>query len=410
MSKSNKNHTEKKLLEHIVHTELDDKFFELFKVDFKAFMSSRNLAVTDKQMHILGVQSCYGHAVNGDLAFRVNSDKIEVHSYVNATIRDGYKAVDGNPKDAMLYRKHQIDEFKAYLRRVVNSEFKGKQTDIARLVNNKGKPLFGIRMFRDTMLANPKAVLTGAYMGAYLDSPRYREKTEQAYDIRLHKGECVAADLEKLRKYNLSIVDLARRDDGESIDGYYRNGLLIDKNAVDHTDIQIPAFFEISKGVGVSDDAAFLYLSLQYGIEAGLGFLCIDAVDTLDKCIPVIHRRGEDEIIGDVINDMVGGVENLEICEDDVLKFIYAASIDPNNHKAWASCSQRYFFEQNIKGMYAILSHIQWINHVKKEGPFPVSMKLGFEKIPSQRFYPEFLGRYKEMVGNGLIADMTVSR
>ena len=63
---------------------------------------------------------------------------------------------------------------------------------IPEMMRGMGK---GIRMFKDTIISHPENVLIGAYMGAFLDSARWRAKTEEKFGIKLHQGECLAANL-----------------------------------------------------------------------------------------------------------------------------------------------------------------------------------------------------------------------
>jgi hypothetical protein len=174
-----------------------------------------------------------------------------------------------------------------------------------------------------------------------------------------------------------------------------------------YKDGYISGFIELENGSGVSDDAAFLYIGLTYGIEAAYGFLLMDAIDTWDKCTPVIRTKGQDELIGQKVKDRyeaLYGNGSFPITEKDVAAMIYVAAIDKRDKKYFPSCSQRRFVQIDDKtGLHPIESHVAWIRSLKEEGFVPPEIKLAFKQVPSGKFYGKFKRKYKTLADERMI-------
>jgi len=130
-------------------------------------------------------------------------------------------------------------------------------------------------------------------------------------------------------------------------------------------------------GNGVSDDLAVIVAGVKYGMDAAIGVYLIDAIDTLDKYVPVIYPGGMDERLGKIILSKVPGL----ISEDEITSFIRAIW---NSKEQIADSSQRRFLEiQYPVGVSAIEAHREFIRTGK-----PISgLLFGFDRIPSEEFY-----------------------
>ena len=430
-------------LETVVeHTTLDSQFYEAAPKDNHRFLNEIKLATTARQQQLLAPQTSHGHAMNGDKEFAIQKNGIIVHhKYVNATISDIIEAIIRyNPGyatdvDAVKNERYElIRELKGWVTETLSHvKFKEsyKKYNPRKLQDKQGNPFMGIELFNHTTISNPEDILRGLYLGSYMDSEYWRARTECFFEeshgmrMHMHRGLCTAGNLNKILEKGLSISRLAKiaalikREKCDEGDGIIKllmdEGLIVDFSKRSSEDIRkgvknklpyVPIFVEISKGYGVSDDAAFNYVSLKYGIEAGFGLILIDAVDTIDKCVPYIKEKGEDELLGDYITSQLGGFKGVEkylgLKEQDIINLIFAAAVDPENHTQWPSCSQRRFLEYQ-HGNYALLNHIDYIKYIKEGAPYPDEIKLSIKAVPSNKFYKEFVKRIFKMESLGLI-------
>jgi hypothetical protein len=419
-------------------------------------MGHIRMATTNRQKQHLLIQTIQGHAMNGDVGFGNTEEAVEYRRrflqrervskrartallennkfiYPNASISDIYEGIiQHDPGFA-----EDLDEVKAERYKLIKdvrdwvyemSTGKIKKFNPSKLQNEKGEPLVGIEIFNHTKIKDPRSVLIGLYLAAYLDSDQAREQTQdyirsryngEFQDFNIHRGICTAANVEMLDKYELTISTLSRLPrygDRFSYEELIEKGIIFDfdsqkdsvrKNGVPNEHPYTPAFVELNRGFGVSDDAAFLYISLMYGIEAGFGFIIGDAIDTIDKCLDSIKERGEDELIGRHIKKLYsrrGKNMNLDlgISHQDVINTIFAAAVDPENPGKWPSSSQRRFLEVQTFD-YPLLSHIGLIRHIKEDFPYPERIKLAFRGVPSDKFYDHFRKRVGRMIDMDMI-------
>src|SRR3989344_183334 len=299
----------KRVIKEVVNRSIDEKFASLVKADYQDLMARISLASTREQKSLLLMQSIQGHAINGHGLF--------LEKLNDVTIKRRYKLI----RDVISW----IDT----VAKMYNNPSKQKEMIYNKLVwGRDGKPhtpLMGINLFEHTIITNPIAVLQGMYLGSHLDSAEWRGKTEKRYNTKLHKGICIAVNMKNLKAHNISIEDLATNDGTLSYENMLDFGIITEDTV--YTGISkknepyVCGFYELQNGPGVSDDAAFITVGLKYGIEAALGFLIVDAIDTIDKFLPKIKLGGEDEQIGDVIKKRMSF--KLGITDDDILEFIY---------------------------------------------------------------------------------------
>jgi len=430
-------------------------FKQIAAKDYMSMLKRVVLASPIRHKQLLLAQSVQGHAINGDGEFGVSGHSFK---FMNTTIKDVYQAVlEKSPhplrqegrrgsKEIVLEqileeRQAMIDEVKGWVHAVITKH--EREYAPTRLLDRKGNPLMGIEMFSHTTINDPRSVLRGMYIGAFIDSAEWRSATEKKFQgyngdpakYRIHKGICTAVDMDALEKHKMNLQDLsslATSGSPLSLDELKAEGIVVDfrkrskkerQEGVKYMHPFVPAYIELDKGHGVSDDAAFIYISLMYGIEAGFGFLLADAVDTMDKCVPRIREGGEDEALGQLISSLYlshapkehrlhdlptlingsGVKDKLDISEEDILRTIFASAIDALEPGKWPSCSQRRFLEKQKDGNYAVLSHIDFLKYAKGESRFPNPIRLGYINAKSHEFYDRFSRRIGFMLNHHII-------
>jgi len=369
-----------------------------------------HVTLDSTQSELIFIQSCVGYAIDGfQETDSKEPDKKQIIYYPNTTIEDVTKAVGRHIGRDHFERETIIKDIQLYIDTAFNAVANYLNDDIKpeehalKLVNKHNEPLSGIKFLQGSIISNPHTVLQGMYLGGCLDSSRWRTKTEKAYNIKMHKGVSMPVHLEKLIKHGSDVQSLSNVDSENHMTleelTYHR---IIPKNdRVKFSSGYHPIYVEQQKGYGVSDDAAFLAISLIYGIDAALGFLLIDAVDTWDKSVSVLQKKGHDEIMGQRIRgrfeDLYGKGE-FQVSNQDVMDLIYLSAIDDKNSDCYPSCSHRRFVQMNPKTkLTAIENHIAYARHVKEGGFQPPSMKIAFKQVKSETFYKEFKKRYDKL-------------
>lgn len=399
---------------------------ELVVADFYDLLDTVKLRTDDTNRKLLLMQTIQGHANMADGKFRTNEEKAECMKYPNATLDDiailldKDKRLNMNHTEVKKKRYENILEIKEVMMRIIKGE------RVRKLQNSKEKPLLGIPFFNTTEIKNPINVLTGFYLGSIMDNYiTWRKQLEkEPYNLKMGGGECVAVNMKKLNKETLdeilkeneplamefaskciegfSLGTLANEEWGDNVQVLYDKGVVIRKDEVKATKYIKNAYVRHKRGKGVSDNAAIVMAGILYGkkdmqdgIETALGVFLADAVDTLDKYVPIIRRHGLDESIGEEIRKS----GKLSLTYKEKLNFIFFSAIHPK--KKMPDCSQRYFLQIDEEAEdTAIENHLSYL-----KGNTPKSMIFGHKAphvgVASEEFYDtieEQLGKYKHLL------------
>lgn len=398
-------------LELMLCPEPDEFFKKAIRITYDYLVETVPLASTKKDLLLM--QSMQGRAMNGWWALGVAETygRGKNYFYPNTTIEDVIEALDLDVPTIQHERQRIIDSIADYffeaLRRLkdINSGISTEDQNGVMLVDHNKQPLGGIKFFEGTIITDPTNILIGAYLGSCLDSAEWRTRTEKEYNITMHKGISMAANINSMNGHTLR--GLARRESGSTltIEQLIEQHVVSLKHLEKYTDGYRSAFIEIQSGYGVSDDAAFITVALNFGLEAAFGFLLMDAIDTWDKSTPYIYLGGQDERIGVKIKEnyeKIYGLGSFPCTDDKVIDMIYLSSINKENKDAFPSCSQRRFVQYD-KGLYPVLSHVAFVNHLKHGTPLPPSIKIAFQQVMTRDFYSAFSQRYQELAKDGRV-------
>lgn len=411
---------------------IDDFFVRTVKLDYELLKRKVNLATTPRVEELHLMHSVYGHASEGHGEFHdiVDGKKISI-KYKNITFDDVIKQLPKqNIERIKRDRQEQIDRISEWLYdRIDTLKNPGRlplQEDI-RLIKiidetdaiKRIEPLAGALIFEHAILKNFESVLIGFYLGSCMDSYEWREKVDAKFGGVMHKGTSVPVDIFALRRNNLTLDDLQNSNylktlpqlfdlsSEKKIASLTNMGIIPKKCSIANNSNYVSAFLELSKGCGISDDAAMITTSLQFGIEAGFGILLADAIDTFDKYTPNIVFGGQDEMIGKVLKKKYESVLNREfpVSEEQLLTMIYLSTIDTFNNGNFPSCSQRRFWQKDNYDMTAVQSHMSFLNFLKSNSIYPPRSMLGFSKIWNNDFYSAYVKKLEEAVKNEIIPD-----
>jgi len=141
-------------------------------------------------------------------------------------------------------------------------------------------------------------------------------------------------------------------------------------------------------GPGASDDAAVLAGGFLYNRDVALGVFFADAVDTLEKFVPLYSDQ--DEQLARLAQE---GVGDPNISEEEVLRFTALTAVPEELKHLMPDCSLRHFIrvDRNVD-QTALESHLQFI-----QGKPYAPQKVGKDEIPNERFYEAFMARLREL-------------
>jgi hypothetical protein len=348
---------------------------ELMWKDFKRLQRENELLTDPMVEDLLFMQTIEGHSHNGDGAF-------EGRKFVDTTIDDIVIAL---ARDTFIIRSERqmlIDEIYEFAERVINGEH------LTRLTNKNGEPLMRCPLFLDWEV-NPQDILRGLYLGGLMDDFDVRKRVNEKFHANLGGGKPYPIDLRVMEKMGLDGEALAHGDHEDKLEEYRKEGLILEPYNVDflrHSDIRFQ-YIRHRKGLGVSDDAAVVVSSLLYNISVGLGAYLADAIDTLDKFSLKFYEQDDA-----LANSIARSFKDLNITEDDALKFIYLITIPEGMDDKVPDSSQRYFLEIDTKaGVTTIESHYRFVNGL----PYP-KFKISYERVLNEDFYQYIKKRVSE--------------
>ena len=337
---------------------------ELIQADYEVLASYEHLDTTRDIEDLLFMQSLEGRAHNGSGVF----DK---RTYVNTTIDDVVCALERNPEEIKQRRQSIIDDISDFVEGTMSGEKRDK------LLNSKGDPILGIRLFQDRRV-NARDVLRGLYLGGLRDNPDIRKEAEKIYQTKIGGGRCYIIDVKTMLDMNLDGERLAHEPHEDKIDEYRKKGLIVNTEGVLQPKSQCYFYIRHRLGPGQSDDAAFILAGLLYNADVALGVFLADAIDTLEKYAPVYSDQDG------ALSFLIGrGFKDLQLTMDDVYELCSLAAIPEAEEHMVPDSSLRYLLSIDQRSQSsAFKTHLDFI-----EGRPVVALPVSFKRILSTQFY-----------------------
>ncbi len=362
------------------------RFEQEVRKDYARLLSTVNLRVEEPIRRLLLMQTIIGHAQCKHGEFVV--------SYPNATMDDIVLALKLKPCEIRRQRQEVIDSIFEFATEIM------MHPNYCCYATPRKKNLLSLTF--DAPLKDPAATLKGMYLASVMDNFEWRTKTMQKYPgVHIGGGECVAVDLVEVRKYGMTLENLAENAWSETqVTDLKSAGVIIDKSVKASTNKVVSAYVRHRKGQGTSDDLAVILAGKLYGQDAAMGVFLCDAIDTWDKYAEMITPGGQDEFFGSLIKkheDVIkSNYANFKLPdEDEVTKFIYTISLHKN--RCPISNSQRYFLQVDKEtNQSAIESHLKFIQDQSYK-PMPLGhIKSG---VSNTGLYGLFDKRFKNNYG-----------
>jgi hypothetical protein len=338
---------------------------ELIREDFQRMLYTMRLRTTDVVMELILMQSVEGHAQMGHGSFARRK-------FPNTEMEDIVEALRRSHRATAAQRQDLIDEVGAW----ADAAIAGKAPRT--LVNETGEGLIGCGLLRH-LEVNPPDVLRGLYLGGLRDDSDLRLEVEKRTGARIGGGRCYFVDTEVMHRLGLDGERLARSAQGNEIEAYKREGLIVDDPGPDSRSDRVRYMYLRERlGGGASDDAAIIAGGKLHNFSVALGVFLADAIDTLEKY--VIEYSDQD-------NDLARHVEqafpDLGLTMEDVYRLTWVSSVPPEEQPHVPDSSLRHMLEiERDTDQCALESHLAYLaGH-----PFSRQL-LASEEVPNDKFY-----------------------
>ncbi|MDD5448999.1 MAG: CBS domain-containing protein [Candidatus Omnitrophica bacterium] len=349
---------------------------DLIQADFRNLRTNERLDTTPRIEEIIFMQSMEGRAHNGAGAFHKRF-------YVNTTIDDVVLALDRDPNFIKQKRQELIDEIKDFVNRVIAGE------KLSRLVAKRGTPILGIPVFK-TRQINPGDILNGIYLGGLRDTPEARKEAEKIYKVNIGYGRCFLVDIDVMAAMGLDGESLAHQEHEDEIDEFKSRGLIVAPEEEKKDGKKVRYFYIRYKlGPGQSDDAAIVNAGLLHNIDIALGVFLADAIDTLEKYVPVCTDQDSD-----LAAYIKGNFQDLYMTPEDACRLTYLSAIPEGKEEEVPDSSLRYLLTIDPRtGQTTLESHLNFI-----EGKPFFPMAISYKRILITTFYEYIKERLSETV------------
>ena len=259
---------------------------EMLQRDFAELDARETLRTSWQNERNILIQSVAGHAQEGHGVFGGSR-------YVNTTMDDISRALRLDPVAVRQDRQRLMDGVTEYVERVL----RGGNGSL--LVDATGAPLLGMGTLTFLPEVDGKDVLRGLYLGALRDNADVRLTAEAKYDVVIGGGVSYLVNLAAMESAGLNADRLAHENhDADAIAALRDSDVIVADSGAD-TDETAYLYVRHRRGCGTSDDACIVLTGMVYGFSAGVGAFLADALDTLEKYVPVFG--GSDHALAETI-------------------------------------------------------------------------------------------------------------
>ena len=274
---------------------------EMLREDFDALRSRAYLRCSADVEELVLMQSIEGHSHEGHGIFHGKK-------FPNTTVDDVSRSLRLSPSAVKEERQLLIDEVLEFAERVTAGQ------DIRFACNAEGEPLIRCGALR-LLEIDPIELLKGFYVGGLRDTAEVRDLANKRYGVEMGYGECYMIDQAALHRLGIDGYELARKPHEQDMKRFEEAGLFA-KNGDGNVAYM---YIRFKAGPGASDDAAVVMAGKLWGVSAAVGCFLADAVDTLEKYVPVYGDQ--DSKISAVIEP------HIDLTVDDAVDLAYLCAI-----------------------------------------------------------------------------------
>ena len=347
----------------------------LIRQDFENLKATTLLRTSAQVEELLLMQSIEGHAHEGHGAFRGRR-------FLNLTMEDTVRALGLDPQQVAATRQQLIDEVASWLR----AALEGKAPD--RLVDEQGYPLLDVSSLR-FLRVEPREVLRGFYLGGLRDNSEVRLEVEARRKVVIGGGQCYLVDVKVMEGQGLDGEQLAHGEYAADIARFRELGMIRDEDGKPQDPDRVRyMYIRHRRGTGTSDDAALVACGLLWGLSAALGAFLADAVDTLEKYVP-IYSDQDDDLARMVAEDLPEVAS-----EEELYRLTYLCAL-PEDGPPMPDSSLRHMLMVNrAVDQTALEGHLSFIQGL----PY-APMPIAFEQVSNAEFYEYIRERVRKEGG-----------
>ena len=308
--------------------------------DFMALDAKVTLRCAYDVEQLILMQSIEGHAHEGHGLFYGKR-------FPNTTVDDIARALRMDPGVVKAERQELIDEIMEFAERAVAGE------PMRTASNAQGEPLLRCGTLRQVDI-EPHGVLQGMYAGGLRDDAEIRTLANRRYGVEMGYGACRLVDQQVLHRLGLDGYDLAKRAHEHEIDEFERAGLFAE-NGDEHVQYM---YVRYKEGPGASDDAAIIMAGKLWGLSGAVGCFLADAVDTLEKYVPLYSDQDSD-----ISLYIERSYPKLGLTRDDSVDLAYLCAIPHDRVGSLPDCSLRHMLQIDRKHDQSTLeSHLAYLS------------------------------------------------
>jgi len=354
-------------------------FKKCVEMDFD-YLMSRKFAVDKNVLERLLIQSVLGRAFYGhgwfvdDEGFSLKFSDVTFDG-ICTVLEERYPTL--NNIDVRRFRSLLVEEFISYILDSLDKE--------ELIFTAQNRQFFGIDFLKEFEPVKTKDFLKGVVIAGLMDDYTFRRKTLFAqindfdgYPLELGSGEVYIVDRKKFEQLGL-------KNTGENEFSKHQIDYLTDIGVIVNSDefYDYPkydsVYFRRRVGEGVSDDLAMIYIGKRYGVDAMLGALLIDAVDTYDKFLIKFRNTGMD---GYLANITLQHLDYDFVSMEEIMQCIYFAAKMNTPSLRLSSSHRRFVQVENRANKPTFLMHFDFLR-----GQEMPEFKLGYVRMKSKDFY-----------------------
>jgi hypothetical protein len=159
---------------------------------------------------------------------------------------------------------------------------------------------------------------------------------------------------------------------------YYRDsGLIVGDEGPDKGELEY-MYIRFRRGLGASDDTAIIAAGMLYGLGASVGAFLADAIDTLEKHVPVFSDQDNK-----LARKIKANYPALDLAESDVRHITFLSAIPEMSKIEVPDCSLRHLMGIDRQhDLTAIESHLLFVQRKHF-----ATMRIGHESVSNQDLY-----------------------
>ncbi|MEA2062646.1 MAG: hypothetical protein U9P14_03005 [Gemmatimonadota bacterium] len=353
------------------------------------YLYLRNLPIlaSDSILSLLLPQSVWGRAQNGHGMFCDEQGRQLMFpdaTFDNVISGIGTDVLGIHSLEVRSRRQRLLDDLEEFLLRCLETEriTLGPQDD------RSTNPL-GVK-FLENVTLDTAGFLKGFILGVLMDNWRERKKTAGHFKVTLRGdplilggGESLPVDYERFIQSGLTEQRAADYiHTPEQLEELRRIGILVTGEQTDTKTRPVGVYFRRTAGLGISDDAATVYMGKTHGIDAMYGLFVADAADTYDKYLEHYLSGGNDEKLLRTVVESLGSKGRDIFTSQELHHLIYFSAKDNDPRINISSSHRRLIQIEPGAKKPTFLNHLTYV-----QGGKPARIPLGYNRYDSKKFY-----------------------